>query len=258
MILVVDIGNSNVVAAFMGSASDVAFSYRFRTKKADEKEGYAARFEEMFKKGGIDKKVVTGGIVSSVVPEITDAVCEAVAQVAHIEPLVFESSFDTGLIIDTESPKTVGLDRVAGAAGAAFEYDGALAVFDLGTTTTLSVVTRDRKYKSGLIMPGIHVSMRAMLKSASLLPKFEIVAPKSFIGGSVVKDMQSGLVYGPAAMLDALSDRTSEELGCEVVSIITGGLGGLIYPYCKRKMFYEPDLVLKGLWYIYERNIPGQ
>lgn len=66
--------------------------------------------------------------------------------------------------------------------------------------------------------------------------------------------MLSGAVYGSAAMIDGLVDRMEDELGQKLTVVATGGLAGCIVPYCKREVAYEPELLLKGLAVLYEKN----
>ena len=64
-----------------------------------------------------------------------------------------------------------------------------------------------------------------------------------------------GVVFGTAAMLDGLCDRMEQELGRKVKSFVaTGGLSGEIIKSCNHKMTYDPELILKGLRIIYEKN----
>ena len=254
MLFAVDIGNTNIVAAFMQSASEVIYTGRAETVKTAGSDEIAKRLEQIIGDGNIDIKDISEAVISSVVPEITGAAEDAVRRISGIEPIVVGHKTKTGIIIGNETPEKTGADLIAAAAGAACEYPGPVAIFDLGTATTLTVVTAEKVFLGGLIIPGVKISLEAMVGKASQLPAFGIEPPEHFIGRNTVESMRSGIVYGNAAMMDALIDRTEAELGANVTVLVTGGLGGLIYPYCKRKMIYEPDLVLKGLWYICEMN----
>ena len=56
-------------------------------------------------------------------------------------------------------------------------------------------------------------------------------------------------------MLDGLCDRIERELGKKVKSFVaTGGLSGEIIKSCNHQMIYDPELILKGLRIIYEKN----
>ena len=254
MLFVIDIGNTNIVTAIMASASDVVCEGRIETVKTDTADILASGFEAFLSDHKDKKRLITGVAISSVVPEITQAAAKAAQIVTGYEPLVLNYKTDTGITIANDRPKSTGMDLIAAAAGAAMEYKGALAIYDLGTATTMTVVTSDRRFIGGLIMPGVGISKEAMVSRASQLPPFDIDAPEHFIGRNTVDSMRSGIVYGNAAMMDSLLERVKDELKEDVTGIVTGGLGRLIYPYCKRKFIYEPELVLKGLWYIFERN----
>ncbi len=254
MLFVVDIGNTNIVVAIMKSASNVVCEGRIATVKTDTADILTEGFEAFLKEHEDIRKEISGVAISSVVPEITDAAAQAAQAVTGYEPLVLSYRTDTGITIANDNPQTTGMDLIAAAAGAAAEYSGALAIYDLGTATTMTVVTADRRFLGGLIMPGVGISKEAMVSRASQLPQFEIDAPEHFIGRNTIDSMRSGIVYGNAAMMDSLLERTKEDLNADVTGIVTGGLGRLIYPYCKSKFEYEPELVLKGLWYIFERN----
>ena len=79
-------------------------------------------------------------------------------------------------------------------------------------------------------------------------------SPKRVIGTNTVDCMQSGIIYGNAAMLDGIIDRVEKELGTTPTVVATGGLSPSIVPYCKRKIIYDGDLMLKGLLLLYNKN----
>ena len=54
--------------------------------------------------------------------------------------------------------------------------------------------------------------------------------------------------------LDHMIERIEEEVGEKCVVVATGGLAGSITPYCKRDIVCDDDLLLKGLWYLYQKN----
>lgn len=65
--------------------------------------------------------------------------------------------------------------------------------------------------------------------------------------------MRSGSVYGTAAMLDGMIERMEDELGESATVIATGGLGGIVIPHCRREVIYEKNLLLNGLWELYQK-----
>jgi len=79
-------------------------------------------------------------------------------------------------------------------------------------------------------------------------------APKNAIGKNTADSLRSGAIFGNAGMIDALTRRFEEELGDSPKLIATGNLSELIIPHCQRKYKQDKDLVLKGLYFIYQKN----
>ena len=184
-----------------------------------------------------------GVIISSVVPDLTDLVREGMAVLTGVKPLVVGQGIKTGIRIATDHPASLGSDLVVDAVAAAEEYPGPAAVFDLGTATTCSVIDRKRAYLGTLIMPGIGISQEALSERAAQLPHIRFERPKHLIGKNTVESMQSGLVYGNAAMIDGLIERIEEELHEKVTAIATGGAAKRIVPHCRREIVCDPDAV---------------
>ena len=57
--------------------------------------------------------------------------------------------------------------------------------------------------------------------------------------------------------MDGLAERIERELGEPATVIMTGGMGKRILPACRKKIRYDGDLLLKGLWLIYQKNQEG-
>ena len=125
----------------------------------------------------------------------------------------------------------------------------------MGTATTLTVADKNGAFRGGAIFPGVKLSYGALSAGTSLLPDISILKPKKVVGSNTVDSMRSGAVYGTAAMLDGMLERMEEELGYPCKVVATGGLAAEIIPCCKRKdITVDPDLILKGLRVLYEKN----
>ena len=94
----------------------------------------------------------------------------------------------------------------------------------------------------------------ALAAGTSLLPNISIVPPKKCIATNTVECMRSGAVYGTAAMIDGLIDRMEAELGYSCQVVATGGLASSIVPCCTHEIVCDDDLLLKGLWTLYQKN----
>ena len=254
MIFAVDIGNSNLVIGLMDEEKKISFQGRIRTDRRCTKEEFMVAVRTLLDIYHVRAEGADGVIISSVVPDLTDLVREGMAMLTGVKPLVVGQGIKTGIRIATDHPASLGSDLVVDAMAAAEEYPGPAAVFDLGTATTCSVIDRKRAYLGTLIMPGIGISQEALSERAAQLPHIRFERPKHLIGKNTVESMQSGLVYGNAAMIDGLIERIEEELHEKVTAIATGGAAKRIVPHCRREIVCDPDLLLKGLWYLYYKN----
>lgn len=255
MLLTVDIGNTNVVMGLMPSRGELASEIRFPTDKRRTVEEFMQGFEALVAMHGFDFSNVDGSIVSSVVPELTDSVVASVRAKTGESPLVVDYTMNLGFSIDMDTPEKLGVDMIADAAGAVRDYEGSLAIFDMGTATTCSVVTSDRVYIGSIIIPGVVISQDALTAKASQLPFIKFEQPQRLIGRNTVDCMRSGVVHANAAMIDGLVDRIADELGEPVTGIVTGGVSKLIVPSCRRPIAHDPNLLLKGLWDLYHGNV---
>ena len=254
MLLTVDIGNTNVVMGLMPTRGELVSSLRFPTDKRRTVPEFMEGFEALVAMHGFNFDDVDGAILSSVVPELTDSVVASVRVKTGFDPMVVNHQMDLGFTIDMDTPEKLGVDMIADAAGAIGDYDGALAIFDMGTANTCSVVTSNRIYIGSIIYPGVVISQDALTAQASQLPFIKFEQPRNLIGRNTVDCMRSGVVNANAATVDGLIDRIADELGEPVTAVVTGGVSKLIVPACRRNVVYDPDLLLKGLWDLYYRN----
>ena len=149
----------------------------------------------------------------------------------------------------------VGADIIADAVGALEKFRPPIIVIDMGTATTINVISKSGVYEGGLFLPGIDVALESMSHRAALLPDVSLRPPKGLIGKDSEECMLSGIVYGNAAMLDGLIDRICEMFQGEEVSVVaTGGNAPQIVRYCRRMSVHDPNLLMEGLWHIYQKN----
>lgn len=251
MILAVDVGNTNIVIGCIDDGK-IIFSGRLTTNSQKTDMEIAVMLKNILTLNGIDAGKFEGAVVSSVVPPMNKALKSAIKLVTGKDAYMVNGS--EGLTIVIDDPSQLGPDLVVGAVAVLSEYKPPIALIDLGTATTIFVIDKNSRYLGGAIMPGIVISQQALSASASLLPSISLEAPKSVIGANTVDAMNSGAVYGNAAMIDGMLDRIEDELGEKVTSIATGGLSRFIAAHCRHDIIYEENLLLKGLWLIYQKH----
>lgn len=254
MILAVDVGNTNVVLACLENGKAISMS-RLATNRNDLASDYALKLRQSFELDNVDTDKIEGAIISSVVPPVTEAIKDAVKRLFGIDCLVVGSGIKTGINIKIDDPGTAGCDLITGAVGALAKYSPPIIIIDMGTATTMFALDKNGAFIGGSIAPGVKLSYSALSSGASLLPVISVnEAPKKVISTNTVDCMKSGAIFGTAAMIDGMIERMEEELGGEVTSVATGGLAGHIIPYCRKKIEYEPNLLLDGLQIIYDKN----
>ena len=253
MILAIDIGNTNIVAGCIDEEK-TWFIERISTVRTKTELGYAVDLKTILDLHDVSTEDIEGCILSSVVPQITDIVRLAGEKILNKPVMVLGPGIRTGLNILIDNPSTLGADLVADAvAGIAF-YVPPMIVIDMGTATTLSVVDENKNYVGGMILPGVGVSLDALTSRASQLSGIGIEPPRRIIGKNTVECMKSGVLYSSAGSIDGCIERLEEELGQTCTVVATGGLAKKIVPFCKRKIILDEDLLLKGLFIIYQKN----
>ena len=253
MVLAIDIGNTNIVIGGFENGR-ILFSERFQTNHKATSLEYAAIFKVTLEIHSISRTEITGGILSSVVPSVTGTVKDAVEKYTGTQVLVVGPGIKTGLRIRVDNPAQQGSDVIVGAVAGAWEYPAPLILIDMGTATTVSVLDQNKTFIGKMILPGVGVSLDALVSRTSQLPRISLEPPKHLIGKNTVESIQGGIFYGNAGALDGIIRRIQEELGTVCMVVATGGLAKIILPLCKSPILLDEELLLKGLMLIYERN----
>lgn len=253
MILAIDVGNTNIVLGGIQDGTTV-FSARLASDRNKTEDEYALAISGIFSMHGVTPADIEGGILSSVVPYLRTVLPRAIRILTGKDIMVVGSGIKTGLNIRMDDPATVGSDLIVSAVAARAKYKPPIAIFDLGTATTLAVIDKNGDYVGGMIIPGVWVSLNSLSAHAAQLPYIDLSGPAELLGRNTIDSMRAGSVIGCAAMLDGLVGRLEAHLGEPVNALLTGGLGALIAPYCERTFYLEPDLPITGLRLLYEKN----
>lgn len=254
MILAIDIGNTNItIGGYNGSElTFVSRMYTARNKASDE---FAVGLLDIFNLYGVSPDDFSGAVLSSVVPQLTDVFSRALKLIIKAKPIIVGEKHYGNLKVEVLPVSQLGADLIAGCIGAVGKYPLPCVVADLGTATKLLVLDRDGFFSGCIIAPGVKISLDALASGAALLPSISFTKPERAIGTNTVECMQSGSVFGTAAMLDGLIKRIKSELGEEKATVVaTGGYSNGIIPCCETEIIYDENLVLDGLKIIYDRR----
>lgn len=253
MILAIDIGNTNIVISCIDN-DKILFISRIVTDISKTEDQYAIDLKNILELYNISKSNIDGSIISSVVPQITYILKDAIYKLIKKASIIVNTEIKLDVNIIADDAKAVGTDRIVDCVAAVNLYKAPVIVFDMGTTTTTSIVDKDYNYVGGCITSGIKTSLEALSSKTSKLPYINIENPKKIIGTNTTQCILSGVINGSAAMVDGMIERIEDELGYSCTVVATGGVSRFVIPHCKYKIQYNENLILEGLNIIYKNN----
>lgn len=247
MIILVDIGNSNIVITRYDGKS-FSTPYRYNTDKTKSVDEYFVILKDII----FDAK---GIIISSVVPELNTIFKNLVRKYLNMDPIFVGPGVKTGVKIIVDNPKEVGSDLVCSAASAIANYADTVIIVDMGTATTFTYV-ENKIIKGVAITTGLVTQKDALIGKTSQLSQFEFRTPTRILGTNTKDSLNAGLLYGNTFMIKGMIEKIKSEYNSEPTVIITGGASRFVKDILKEEDFVFDDLLLlKGLLVIYNKNI---
>lgn len=256
MIICIDIGNTNIKYAIYDK-DELKFSFRVATDLKRTSDEYGAQLTGMLTTKNVAVEDIEGGIVSSVVPSLDYTIDKMCKLYLNIEPLRIAPGLKSGLNIRCDDAREVGADRIVNCVSAIVGYgDGnPMIVIDFGTATTFNIINENNVFIGGVIAPGIKGSLDSLVNGTAKLPRVEIEAPKSVIAKNTVTNMQAGIVFGFAGLVEYIVKRIKKELKApNAKTIATGGFSNIISKEIECIDVVDKLLTLKGLKYLYDLN----
>ena len=255
MILCIDIGNTNIKYGVFKDKKLIA-TFRVTSKRNATADEYGVIVRDLLAGVNLEASDLEGVIISSVIPQLNYTMEHMCEQYLGKKPLTVAPGLKTGINLKVDSPREVGADRIVNSVCAYKKYGGEKPVIciDFGTATTINVITEKGELIGGVIAPGIKSSLDSLVNGTAKLPNIELELPGKVICKDTVTNMQAGLLYGFAGLVDYLVKKTKKELGKECVDVETGGLGEIISQEAKCIDYSDRGLTLEGLRILYELN----
>lgn len=232
MNLIIDEGNTRIKLAVFNEDELIEFQYA-SVKNCPEITSEILR-----------KHKIEAVILSSVTDKINlffdDLELKKKVKLSYLTKLPFK--------IDYETPKTLGVDRIAlvAAAWKKFPKENSL-IIDAGTCLTYDFVDAFGSYHGGAIAPGIEMRFKSMHDYTQKLP--ELKNPNknvSLIGKNTQQSMESGVLNGIAFEILG-SIQSYQQKNKNVNIILTGGDALSLEKQLKNEIFVDLDFLLKGL-----------
>ena len=254
MIFTINVGNRHVEIGLMEGNETVLHDF-VRTDLKKTPLEYAFDLLTVLEKHGIPAEQVTGGIISSVVPQVSLILAQAAERVFGVTPFIASVRKQHSLQIALDDPNTLGTNLLADAVAAKAFY-GCPAVFvDMGTATAIGVIDAEGVYQGGVIMPGLQTSVDALFGGTAALPEMGLSKASTVFSRETADCINAGALFGGAGALDGMLDRLTEELGDNPVVIMSGSPAELLRPYLTHETVLDPDLTMKGLSLLYEERM---
>lgn len=255
MILTVDVGNTSTTCGLF-DGDKIVFQFRKTTSRNASSDEIGIFFRNALRENGFDWKEISKVGCCSVVPSINYSLSSACTKYLGQIPLFIQAGIKTGLKLKYSNPKEIGADLIAAAMGAVALYPQKnLVIVDLGTATTLELVSKDKEFLGGTILPGLKISVDALSSSTANLPSVEIAKPSHICGLNTVEAIQSGLFYGTAGSIKELCYLYQKNIFHEEKPFVVG-TGGFSKLFSEYNLFdqIEPSLVLFGVKCAIEMN----
>ena len=253
MLLAIDVGNTQVKFG-VHEDSHLIDSWRATTDRERTPDEWAIHLDRFLALGKLHLEQMTGCIICSVVPSITDALQIMTKKYIGVAPLIVSADIELGIGIEYPRPSEIGADRLVNSVAAEAEYGAPVIVIDFGTATTFDIVNQNKAYSGGIIAPGLETALDALSKRAAKLFHVDLDFPPQVIGQSTRHAMQSGLMWGYVSLIEGLARRVQEQLGQECPIIATGGLAIRLASNTDIFAAVDHDITVKGLRLIWERN----
>jgi type III pantothenate kinase len=259
-LICVDIGNSTIGFGLFikPSKKRKPFIKKIPTFPKLSSEKYKELVAEFIKKKyNPIKDSEIDSVLSSVVSDIDSSVIKALKDITGKPPLIVNHKLNTGILFDIKRPEKIGSDRIAGAVAAFELFKNNLALIDLGTATTITVIKKgdDQKpiFLGGTIMPGLNLMKDSLYKGTSKLPLIKVKKPQSALGKDTITAINSGIIFGTAGAIKNIIKNVEKEYGFRLKLILSGGYASFISPFLGIKHHFMPDIIFEGLRLIYLR-----
>jgi len=240
MNLIIDVGNSRVKSAIFNKGEIIhfeIFSFNNLMEKVAE---------------SVEEFNCTNAIISSVSVLKKSQISKIKEKINLVilnsnTKIPFKNKYDT--------PKTLGVDRIALAAAAVFHYPNKnVLVIDAGTCITYDFIDNKGSYFGGAISPGISMRYKSLNQYTEGLPLLEAKFENKLIGNDTNSSIHIGIITGVINEIDSFINQYRKK-NKDLTIVLTGGDLNFLNNRLKNGIFANPNFLLEGLNKILTYNL---
>ena len=254
MLLVIDVGNTNIVLGLYDGPNLVR-SWRMATGENRTSDEMGIFIYSLLGHSEIAPQSLKSIVISSVVPNIMYSLTNGIRKYFDISPKIVSKDMELGIKLNKVGERELGADRIVNCVAAYKLYGGPLIIADYGTATKYDAISKDGEFLTGITAPGIKISADALFSRAALLGQVELALPPSLMVKSTTESMQAGILFGRIGETEYIVNRLRQEMGAPGAKVIA--TGGLAHTLAQGTDIFDhivPGLTLEGMRILYEMN----
>ena len=255
MILVFDIGNTNIKAAVFDNDKQLHV-WRISTDIRRTGDEYFSILSFLFRDAKIDSLKIEDVVLSSVVPALIGPFVIVSQKLTNKKPLIIGPDIYDKLPVKV--PETgvheIGTDLYSDAIEAWCKYKAPCIIADFGTALSFTAVDKDGNIAGVAIAPGIQTAFNSLFNNTAQIPAIPLEIPSTSLGKNTTVAVQSGIVLGYKGLVESLiknmkadMEKENNTKASDVKVIATGGLNSMLQPITDIFDFLDKDLTINGM-----------
>lgn len=144
-----------------------------------------------------------------------------------------------------EEPARLGADRWAALIGARSLHAGSALVVMVGTATTIDVLDAQGVFRGGLILPGLELMRRSLVRHTAGLP--EAQGAYRDIPANTADAIESGTLHATLGAIERMAMAARRFSSADFCVLLSGGAADRLVPHLDLPTRWVEHLVLEGL-----------
>jgi type III pantothenate kinase len=257
-VLAIDIGNSRVgLGVFtQGKSKDPAIRLNHSDLDRDLPTTLRDLWQTTQSETHEDGDEEPGIVISSVVPDLTRKIQQAIAAAKMEEAQVVGKDLTVPLKTKLRDETTVGMDRLLAAMASYVNVEAACAIVQVGSALVVDCIDDEGIFRGGAIAPGLQMGAKALHEFAAQLPDVSLTPPEEGepFGRYTQEAINLGLYAAARGCVRELIERYATALGNWPHVVATGGDAMTLLGAMEIVDSFVPDLVLQGAALTWEHH----